>query len=149
MLAEATPTASFPASPTVRFTPRKINARAHGRWIQARLVLPQGMSAADIDTSTVTISDVNGVPATLTATRTRVSLETTDAPSSLCMKFGRRAFVALLDKGRNVVTLSWATADGTPYSASATVCVTGKKHHGGGHQGSGGQVARGRGHGRH
>jgi hypothetical protein len=126
--------ASDSTTPTLRFTPRVINAKSRGRWVEAKLNLGLGVSAATIDTSTVAITDVNGIVTTLTPVKMRVSADTTTAPSFLCMKFSRKALVALLSNGKNAVTVSGTLKDGTPFAVTGSVRVKGVKRHGhGGH----------------
>ena len=66
----------------------------------------------------------------MTPVKMRVSADTTTAPSFLCMKFPRKALVALLVNGKNTVTISGALVDGTPFSVTDTFRVHGcKKRH--------------------
>jgi hypothetical protein len=136
-------------APTAFITPRMINTRSHGRWVNARLDFGPGADASAVDTGSLVIS-VAGVATTLAPSSVRVSTESTGV---LLVRISRQAFAALLSNGSNVVTISGLWLDGTAFTATDTVRAKtpgGGKGHGNGHgkgNGNGNGHGKGNGHG--
>jgi hypothetical protein len=107
------------ATPSVRITPRTINLKSHGQFVQATIDLGS-LNASDVVATSVVIAAVNGVPTTLTASSVATS---PDSTSVVVADFSRSDLQALLTPGAVTITVSWSMADGTSLSASDTVRV--------------------------
>ncbi len=56
-LAEGTPA---PLAASVRITPRRLNAKSNGRWINLKVGLPAGFNVGDVDPTSVGITNLDG-----------------------------------------------------------------------------------------
>jgi hypothetical protein len=151
-----TPTVTYPV---VRITPCTINLKCKGSFAAHIRLDPD--ATATVETATVLITGID--TQTVSIEPTSVTIEST---SDAIAKFPCSVLQGLVVKGRNTITLSFSTTDGTAYTVTGAVRIInpgkrGKpKHHGHAHasahatthaasHGSRGGGRRGRRHGRH
>ncbi|MBI1754726.1 hypothetical protein HY250_01410 [Candidatus Azambacteria bacterium] len=103
----------------VKVEPKTINGRSKGRWVEVRVMFPEGYDARDADMSSVKL---NG---TLSPERVKVKAkkdkkhddEDRDRESRLHLKFSRRAVIDLLAQG---TTTTSTGSTSSPQAATST-----------------------------
>jgi hypothetical protein len=100
--ASGLPAGPIPAE--VMVTPRTLNLKSHGRWVQGRIELPVGYWPEEIEIGSVRLQDVIPVVPGMFCLGED---EDQDGLRELVVKFDRAAFQALLPQGEHVpVTIS-------------------------------------------
>jgi hypothetical protein len=101
----------------VSLTPRVLNCRSKGRWVKAHIVLPEGISAEDIDVNAPALL----VPFGVESQYVRV---VGNNPMQLEIGFGREAICKSLGEGGEIeATVVGSLADGRYFSGSDVVKV--------------------------
>jgi YVTN family beta-propeller protein len=107
-----------PLSAEVRVTPRALNLRSHGRWVQGRIELPVGYWPEEIDVGGVRLQDaIPVVPGMFVLGED----EDQDGLRELVVKFDRATFQAILPQGEYVPVTISGTARNRPFLGVDTI----------------------------
>ena len=111
----------LPAGPLqaeIRVTPRTLNLKSNGRWVQGRIELPVGYWPEEIDIGSVLLQDViSVVPGMFTLGQD----EDQDGLRELMVKFDRAAFQAILPQGEYIPVTISGTARNRPFIGVDTI----------------------------
>lgn len=107
-------TAAIPAAAGIKVTPQSLNLKSRGRWITVHLKLPEGMTASQVDKTSLLLMDQVPVD----------KVQKGKGARNLTLKFERADVTALLAPGPEVVIyLAGQMKDGTVFDASDTIKV--------------------------
>jgi YVTN family beta-propeller protein len=111
----------LPAGPLqaeIRITPRTLNLKSHGRWVQGRIELPIGYWPEEIDVASVRLENV--IPA---VPRHFVLCEDADGDGlrELVVKFDRATFQAVLPQGEYIPVAISGMARNRPFLGVDTI----------------------------
>jgi hypothetical protein len=107
-------TAVLPATGGMKVTPQALNLKSKGKWIQVNLKLPAGMTASQVDKTSLLLMGQVPVGKVLND----------EKPNKLKLKFNRADVQALLAPGPEVdIFLTGQLKNGTVFEASDTIKV--------------------------
>lgn len=106
--------AYVPVPAGIKVTPQSLNLKSKGKWITVHLKLPEGMTASQVNKSSLLL--MNQVPVS--------KVRNGDTPRKLTLKFNREAVQSLLTLGPEVdIFFTGQLKDGTVIDASDTIKV--------------------------
>ena len=102
----------------IKITPRTLNLRSKGKWIQCKVTLPKGVNAADVDLESFVLEEE------LSPERVKI----TGGKKKIKLKFSRSEFQDLFDEpGEKVdITLTAMLKDGRELEGTDTIKVIDK-----------------------
>ena len=114
--ASGLPAGPIPAE--VRITPRTLNLKSHGRWVQGRIELPIGYWPEEIDIGSVLLQDIIPVVPGMFVLGED---EDQDGLRELVVKFDRAAFQEILPQGEYIPVTISGTARNRPFIGVDTI----------------------------
>jgi len=99
-----------PIEAQLRITPQTLNCKSKGKWLKARVTLPEGLTAEDIDVNTPAVLE----PAGIESEHIRV-LNGDDYPARLEAVFDRETFCDSLDENGLIEIELWGRLNTSQY----------------------------------
>ena len=111
---------------TVDIHPETLNLKSKGKWITCYVEVPEGYMVEDIDTGSVIISDIGGIPTSIDADRSNIDED--DGEPVVMIKFSRSEVQQVMKdnnlQGDVEITVSGLLTDGlTMFTGSDTIRV--------------------------